>query len=272
MSIQEFKNHENLKGINMDQWNSTSTMPGLLIGLVTLAVPVLAAASTDLQSGHIVDCPTSATGASIDSEQALPQGGLVLFDDLAAFEAAVGTGLPFEGFDGDYAPDPGDALGGCSEPVSSSSDDHCFSPGDLMEGFSLTSTTGGGYVLLGDDHPQVGHEGLAIGPQNISTPATPDVAAIIEFDANDVTAISMGTIPGCNGVTVVVQVFDLQDNFIGSTSVTGETSWETSFLGFISPQPVGRMTLRTNPSGGQLIQDLRFGADQNSIFSDRFEQ
>ncbi len=256
----------------MNQWNSTFVSAGTLIGLVITAMPVLATASPGLHSEHILPCPDSATGTSIDTELALPQGGLEVFPDLAAFEAAVGTGLPFESFDGDYAPDPGDALGGCSEPVSSSSDDHCFSPGDLLNGFILTSTTGGGYVVLGDDHPQVGHEGVAIGPQNISTPATPDIATIIEFDADDVTAISMGTIPGCNGVTVVVQVFDRFDNFIGSTSITGETSWETSFLGFVSPQPVGRMTLRTNPSGGQLIQDLRFGADQNSIFRDRFEQ
>ena len=257
--------------MSQSQRNGTSSTTGLLIGLASIAMPVLAAASPELQSGHIVDCPTSATGASIDTELALPQGGLELFPDLAAFEAAVGTGLPFESFDGDYAPDPGDALGGCSEPVSSHSDDQCFSPGDLLEGFSLTSTTSGGYVVLGDDHPQVGHEGVAIGPQNISTPATPDVATIIEFDADDVTAISMGTIPGCNGVTVVVQVFDLFDNFIGSTSITGETSWETSFLGFVSPQPVGRVTLRTSPSGGQLIQDLRFGPGPE-IFRDRFEQ
>lgn len=254
----------------MNHRNSTWITTRTLIGLAIIAMPVLSAATPRLQSGHIVDCPTSATGISPNAEPAQARGGLVLFEDLAAFEAAVGTGLPLESFDGDYAPDPGDALAGCSEPVSSSSDDQCFSPGDLLDGFSLTSTTGGGYVVLGDDHPQVGHEGIAIGPQNISTPATPDVATIIEFDANDVTAISMGTIPGCNGLTVVVQVFDRFDNFIGSTSITGKTSWETSFLGFVSPQPVGRMTLRTSPSGGQLIQDLRFGAGPE-IFRDRFE-
>jgi hypothetical protein len=256
----------------MNQWNRTSITTRILIGLALIAMPLMAAPSSGLQGGNIVTCPATATGTHSDIEPALHRGGLELFENLAAFEAAVGTQLPLEGFDGDYAPEPGGALGGCPEPVNSSSDDHCFSPGDLLDGFSLTSTTGGGYVLLGDDHHQVGHEGIAVGPQNISSPTAPDVSTIIEFDGDDVTAVAMGTIPGCNGVTVVVQVFDLQDNFIGSTSVTGETSWETGFLGFVSAQPVGRMTLRTNPSGGQLIQDLRFGADPDPLFHDRFEQ
>lgn len=255
----------------MNPRNSRSIVAGALTGLAAIAMPSLVAASPGAQGGNIVPCPTTVTGTASDPELLPPRGGLELFPDLAAFEAAVGTELPLESFDGDYAPEPGGALGGCSEPVSSSSDDQCFSPGDLMDGFAMTSTTSGGYVLLGDNHPQVGHEGLAIGPQNISTPATPDVATTIEFDANDITAVSMGTIPGCNGLTVVVQVFDLHDNFIGSTSITGETSWETGFLGFVSAQPVGRVTLRTNPSGGQLIQDLRFGPNPDPLFQDRFE-
>lgn len=244
--------------------------PGLAMGILATGIMAMSASSV-LQAGNIVDCPVNLAGATPDSGPIVQQGGLVLFDDLQTFEAVVGDGLPLEGFDGGNAPAPGDAADHCPEPINSASDDHCFTPGDLLAGFSLSSTTGGGYVVLGDDHPQVGQDGLAVGPRDIITTQHGNVATIVEFDAEDVTAVSMGVIPGCNGVNVIVQVFNLDDTMIGSTTISTDASWETGFLGLVSPDPVGRITLATNPSGGQLIQDLRFGANPDPVFHDRFE-
>ena len=196
----------------------------------------------------------------------------MFYSSLAEFELVVGDELPLEPFTGGSVTEPGDGAGDCVEPVGAQSDDHCFSPGDLIEGFELTSTSGGGYVVLGDNHPQVGQDGLAIGPMDIIISQHANVATIITFDEDDVTAVAMDVIPGCNGLDVIARIYDHQDNLLGSTTISVDASWQSGFLGLVTPAPVQRVELATNPSGGQLMQNLRFGpADLNPIFQDRFE-
>jgi hypothetical protein len=222
-------------------------------------------------AGNIVDCPVQSDHPAIAKAQIAVNGGLVLYPSPAAFEDVVGDELAQESFDSGAVSQPGDGIGDCVEPVSASSDDHCFAPGDLIEGFSLTSTSGGGYVVLGDNHSQVGQEGLAVGPMEIITSEFSNIATIVSFSAEDVTAVAMDVIPGCNGLSVNVQVFDRQDGLIGSTTISVDASWNSGFLGFVSPSPVGRIELATSPSGGQLIQNLRFGPHLDWLFHDRFE-
>lgn len=234
------------------------------------AILVLALPST-LLAGNIVDCPVSANSTPLVISHAAPRGGLAFYPTLTEFELAAGDELPLETFTGGSVTEPGDGEGGCIEPVGAQSDDHCFSPGDLIEGFGLTSTSGGGYVVLGDNHPQVGQDGLAVGPMEIISQQHPNIATIITFDEDDVTAVAMDVIPGCNGVNVVARIYDHQDNLLGSTTISVDASWHSGFLGLVTHTPVRRVELATNPSGGQLIQDLRFGPNMNWLFRDRFE-
>ena len=236
---------------------------GLALLPFLLASPLLA--------GNIVACPVSDSAVATGLPTAADRGGLVLYPSLAEFEQAVGDQLPLEDFEGGAVSEPGDGIGGCEEPVGAASDDQCFSTGDLIAGFGLTSTSGGGYVVLGDNHPQVGQEGLAVGPMEIITQEFSNISTIVTFIDDDVTAVAMDVIPGCNGLNVVVQIYDRQDSLLGSTTISVDASWHSGFLGLTSPQPIGRIELRTNPSGGQLIQNLRFGPDPDLIFRDRFE-
>ena len=247
------------------------TLERFLRGLVSAGPVLLLIFPSALLAGNIVDCPTSANAAPLDPPPVSTRGGLVFFPNLEEFELAAGDELAHETFDGGAVSEPGDGIGDCVEPVSASSDDQCFAPGDLITGFELTSTSGGGYVVLGDDHPQVGQEGLAIGPMDIITSEFGNISTRVGFVDDDITAVAMDVIPGCNGLNVVVQVFDRQDDLLGSTTISVDASWHSGFLGLVAPEPVGRVELRTNPSGGQLIQNLRFGPDLDRLFRDRFE-
>jgi hypothetical protein len=243
-----------------------------MIHSVTLRLwPAILAMPMAVQAGNIVDCPVQSDQPPIIQAQAAVSGGLELYPSLAAFEDVVGEELAHESFDQGAVSEPGDGIGDCVEPLSASSDDQCYSPGDLIEGFSLTSTSGGGYVVLGDNHHQVGQEGLAVGPMQIISSEFSNIATIVSFSADDVTAVAMDVIPGCNGLDVNVWVFDRQDSLIGSTTISVDASWHSGFLGFVTPAPVGRVELATSPSGGQLIQNLRFGPHLDWLFHDRFE-
>ncbi len=224
-----------------------------------------------LEAGNIVDCPVQAASASPDRPRVEVRGNLNLYSDLASFQAVAGAALPLETFDGGAISEPGDGIDNCPEPVDAASDDPCFSPGDLIGGFNLTSTSGGGYAVLGDNHPQVGQDGLAIGPMDISVQDFPNVAAVVTFTENDVTAVAMNVIPGCNGLDVTVRVHDRQDTLIGTTTISVDASWHSGFVGLVTPRPVGHIELATSPSGGQLIQNLRFGPALDKLFRDRFE-
>ena len=234
------------------------------------AALMLALPST-LLAGNVVDCPTTSSSTLREVTHDASRGGLVFHANLVEFQQAGGNGLPLETFTGGSVTEPGDGEGDCVEPVGAQSDDQCYSPGDLIEGFGLTSTSGGGYVVLGDDHPQVGQDGLAVGPMDIITQQHSNVATIISFEEDDVTAVGVDVIPGCNGLDVIARVYDHHDNLLGSTTISLDASWHSGFLGLTTPTPVQRIELATNPSGGQLIQDLRFGPNMNWLFRDRFE-
>lgn len=227
--------------------------------------------SPALAAGNINDCPVQPASALPDRPRAESLGSLAVYPDLASFQGVAGSTLPLETFDGGTVSDPGDGIDECPEPVNAASDDACFSPGDLISGFNLTSTSGGGYAVLGDNHPQVGQDGLAIGPMDITSQEFPNVAAIVTFTDDDVTAVAMDVIPGCNGLDVTVRVYDRQDDQLGTTTISVDASWHSGFLGLVTPRPVGRIELATNPSGGQLIQNLRFGPSLDGVFRDRFE-
>lgn len=190
--------------------------------------------------------------------------GLEVYSDLAGFEAAVGDGLPLETFENGHV-DTGEGAV-CVEPVNNASDDACFAPGSLVGGFSVTSSSGDGVVLLAQKGEAGQKAGTVIGAQ-----AYNDIT-IVSFDADDVTAVALDAFPGLDGgLDVTVRGYDASGQLIGSTTISSETQQVSEFVGFTSSAPVSRIELQTSNNGGELFHNLRFGASQSPIFRDRFE-
>lgn len=192
------------------------------------------------------------------------RGGLTVYPDLASFETGVGDDLPLETFEGGHVSIGQGAE--CDEPVNGSSDDECFAPGDVIAGFSVTSSSGDGVVLLGQEGEAGQEDGTMIGAQRFS-----DIT-LVSFDADDVTAIALDVLPGLDGgLDVTVRAYDTTSGLIGAFTVTAEARNVSEFAGFSSPAPVSHIEIQTSNDGGELFHNLRFGANQGSIFRDRFE-
>ncbi len=190
------------------------------------------------------------------------RSSLAYYSTLAGFHDNVGLVLPAENFEV-QAIDANDGAE-CTEPLNSQSNDHCASPGELLAGFSLTSSNGNGVVILGDQ--DIGQEGWVAGAKEFIA------TTIISFDDADITAVAMDVLAGlAGGLNVHVQFFDLQGSLIGSTQVSTSDRLVSEFIGVISSVPISRVELATTQNGGELIDNLRFGTAQDPIFQDRFE-
>jgi hypothetical protein len=178
-----------------------------------------------------------------------PTGSLDVYTTLGDFQGAVADpgALSSEDFEGGLT-GPG-GLNTCNEPVNSASNDVCFSPGDLVDGFSMTSSSGAGIVVLGDGF--LGQSGTVIGANTFADSTniafSPAVTAIA-FDALD------GTGPG----PVTVTAFDGGGNVIGSADIN-TVDISNNFIGLVSPVPVASVTLDGANGEGELINDMLFG-------------
>jgi hypothetical protein len=178
-----------------------------------------------------------------------PTGSLSVYTTLGDFQAAVADpgALSSEDFEGGLT-GPG-GLNTCNEPVSSASNDVCFAPGDLVDGFSMTSSSGAGIVVLGDGF--LGQSGTVIGANTFVD--TTDIAF-----SPAVTALAFDALDGTGPGPVTVTAFDGGGNVIGSADITiGDIS--NNFIGLVSPVPVASVTLDGANGEGELINDMLFG-------------
>jgi hypothetical protein len=192
-------------------------------------------------------------------------GTLQFFTDQPSFDASVGDpgALAAESFDGGA-----NDLEQCEEPVSSASDDLCFTPGELIDGFALTSSSGTGVILLpgqflggGQTSPVVGANSFADTTHIAFTPT--------------VTAVSAQVYGGQTPNPVDIEVFDENGASLGTTTVTPTAVDTPVFFGVISATPIGEVVLTAENDDGELFDDLRFGAavsgPPDEIFKDGFE-
>lgn len=178
------------------------------------------------------------------------RGGATVFGDRASFDAAVGA-LPLEDFD-DGATAAG-AVNTCTEPVSSTSDDVCFSPGDLIGGFEVTSSSGGGVVVLGDGF--IGQPTAVIGANTFGDFTT------VAFSEPDVDAVALDAFSGSGGtLSVEVRVFDSAGVLADTVNLTTSADNVSEFFGILAPGPISRVEIETGEGGGELIDNLAFGA------------
>jgi len=180
----------------------------------------------------------------------VPLGGLTTFADQASFDAATG-GFPVETFDNGAT--AAGAVNTCTEPVNSASNDICFAPGDLIDGFSLTSSSGAGIVILGDGF--IGQATAVAGPQafadTLSVDFTPEVTAVA-IDA-------FSGAPDLSGADVTVTALDGGGATIGSVTITTTADNVSEFFGFTSAVPIASITVEGIGGTGELIDNLQFG-------------
>lgn len=173
-----------------------------------------------------------------------PLGGLTVFTDFASFDAAA-PGLPIEDFEGGLTGAGG--INTCNEPVNSASNDVCFTPGDLIDGFNITSSLGGGVVALG-----VGivpsQTSVVVGANSFAESTT------ISFDAADVDAVGFQLLSNNEPNPITVTAFDSSNSIIGTISAIPPT-----YIGFTSNIPIASVTIDEDAGQGELFDDLSFG-------------
>jgi exosortase sorting signal-containing protein len=160
-------------------------------------------------------------------------------------------GLLLQTFDrGNVAPG---GLASCVTPVDSSSNDDCFSPGDILPGIAFSTD------------PDFGDTDLAgpfwfgnLNPGKVLVPDGSKQKSVITFPDNSVKAVGLelgclfdggGT---CVGQTMLVQVYGAGDALLGETIVQVDDTFE-SFLGINTDEQIERITfidadLETQPS------------------------
>jgi subtilisin-like proprotein convertase family protein len=178
-------------------------------------------------------------------------GGLQQFDNQADFDAAAGDPGAFtvENFNGgSTAPD---SVNNCNEPLSSISNDACFTPGQLAEGFAITTNSGLGLVALGSGFFGPDQSSVVVGA-NAFVDTT-----IVTFNP-PVIAFSMDVYDGATVSPVLIEAFDADDNPIGTLNAVLLGPDTPTFAGAISDVPVARIVMTAENNGGEVLDNLRF--------------
>lgn len=162
----------------------------------------------------------------------------------------------------------------CTEPVSSRSDDACFAPGDLAEGFSVHSSQGYGVLSMGRD--LVGVSSMTIGGWPYRTTPSSINYTRVEFErgptvvAADVFGFRLvgGSVSGVVA-PVTVEAFDQAGQTLGSFEVTPPAHNQAAFVGFSSPVPLGAVEFGPREENvGVQIDNLLFGGmEQDPLLS-----
>jgi len=219
--------------------------------IVVTAFATSFAAGSALAQDNYVDWATAGMPdldpVSVEAPQSA-LGGLTTFPDQASFDAATGGFTP-ETFDNGAT--MAGALNTCAEPVSSASNDVCFAPGDLIDGFSLTTSSGGGIVILGD--------GFIGQPTAVAGPLTFADTLNVEFSP-EVSAVAFDGFSGAGGpADVTVTVLDGDGGTIGTITIPTSADNVSEFFGFSSELSIGGLTVEGIGGTGELIDNLQFG-------------
>jgi hypothetical protein len=192
-----------------------------------------------------------------------PVGALVTYGSLTEFLAATTSlALSHEDFEGGYAPAHGMRV--CFQAVSSSSDDPCFKPGDLVAGFGIRSSGGNIWdPATGVDSDLVvlgaGTRGMPSTVVGANVPDPPTNPTEITFDTPR-TAVAMDVFEGFSGAPVQIEAYDVDDQLAGVFMVTPASSSLPAFAGFTSAIPVKRVAVEALGDGtGELVDNLYFG-------------
>ena len=197
---------------------------------------------TELDPSNVVTSPDIQNSA-----QVIRLNGLTIFNDETQF-FSVCTSLPLEEFANTSVP-PNSAIN-CPSPINSSSNNSCFTPGAVIDGFSFSG------IPITDDGS------LAVVTPTIFGNVNVLVGADFFGDDNEITFQNGGAgavgveIFGVFGLTnIQINIFGPGDILLGSTSV--DASSNGIFFGVISDSPVTRITFSNGFA--DLYTNLSFG-------------
>ncbi|HEY0231165.1 MAG TPA: hypothetical protein VGC55_07930, partial [Dokdonella sp.] len=215
----------------------------------------LAASVALAGSGQPVGAPhrNVAVHAAAAASPSQVHGSLQFFTDEGAFDAALGvpSNLTQETFDGGAPVGPFPTL--CSEPMSSASNDVCFTPNQLATGFAITSTSGAGIIEFPPNFLGPGQSTRAVGATTFAD------STIVSFSPSvgAAAAIVYGGLSAGNAVDV--EVFDEAGVSIGTTTVAAAATRDVAvFVGVVSPTPIGKVVFNAENDGGELIDNLQY--------------
>lgn len=239
-----------------------AVLPALAAALAaTLAMPGTAMADGSIhpawQAGM---APADTRGGQEMPRPSRGSGDLELFANLADFQTATdGWDLAFEDFSS-ISPNYGAP---CYEPANSDMGQPgttffapvCFQPGALVPGFSVRSNLdvgdhGHGMWIFG-----VGIAGLPVSVVGAQSPAS---TTLVDFHGG-VMAVAMDAFDWQAGTPLSFVVLGEGGRHLGDFTLTGTVPSQGVFAGFISPEPVHRVEVRSLSGATQMISQLRFG-------------
>ncbi len=200
--------------------------------------------------------PTAPTPAAT----ARGSGGLQMFPDLAAFQAATtGISLVFE----DFSARPANNVSPCYEPINSDMGQPgtaflaptCFSPSQVVPGFSVRSDLGTGGHGFGLTY--FGGQITGAG-SNVVGAISPAQATFLDFHDGPV-AVAMDVFDWQAGSPLSFIVRGLGGETLGDFTLTPSSPTTPVFAGFISAEPILRVEIRSAASTTQMFSNLRFG-------------
>lgn len=208
------------------------------------------------------------SGIAVDGAGGFGGTGAAIYQRADDFDAALGgsPGFTLEDFEGGAAV-PGQVVI-CDDPLDAASDDRCFTPGQLVPGFRVRSSSGAGVGAVGSGF--FGNASTAVGQVFLGD------ATIVELERGS-TRVSMDLFlyNATSEDWIDVAVYDADGRSLGSASVqpgAGGTLLADAmqgFVGVIAPAPISRIEL-TASRGGAFIDNLRFDAG-DAIFADGFD-
>ncbi len=156
-----------------------------------------------------------------------------------------GQGLTSE----DFSTGPS-GINNCGTVISSNGDD-CFLPGELVEGFSVTSTAdAGGGSTISISTGNVGNSIHLVGANTFAE------STVVNFTV-DVYAVGMD-IWNESDPTTAFRVYDASGDLLEVYTLTNTVSAE-NFFGIFSNEPISRVEIEETNGGGDLIGQLEFG-------------
>ncbi|MAL60359.1 MAG: hypothetical protein CMC14_09950 [Flavobacteriaceae bacterium] len=171
------------------------------------------------------------------------------YTDRAAFQndyiLQTGQGLTSE----DFSTGPS-GINNCGTVISSNGDD-CFLPGELEDGFTVTSTVdAGGGSTISISPGNVGNTIHLVGANTFAE------STVVNFDPG-VYAAGMD-IWNESDPTTTFRVYDALGDLLEVYTLTNTVSAE-NFFGILANEPISRVEIEEANGGGDLIGNLEFG-------------
>ena len=172
-----------------------------------------------------------------------PAGSLTFYTSRVVFNAAH-PGIPLETFANTNVPP--NSVVACAGPFNSSTNNACFSPGDILPGISVINTTGGDLVVL--TPPFFGVNCVAVGPDTFTEDGEMQFNPPVQAVGLDLNSNVAGTFN--------IQIFG-PGGLLGTTTAPGAIP--AIFWGVDTSDPGGISRITTVSPNGELYCNVAFG-------------